>query len=219
MIYIYDILLNFNNSRLYEFYEWNKSDDVIHVKKIPLYKVDSKVLDDFFDYNVKIEEKIHLSIFNKTEIFRNKKHDLLSYVTLYTDGFRVMAIAYNKDGLSVSKSKLLLDEEDEILEISSRIEKICIEYKRMNKVHENLFMTRKEEEIRKYLINDLNITYQEKEFSKLKYLYNEYFGKEKEDSNSMYQELLQALLNDVSSKSYDLYDIIKLANQRDNAKI
>ena len=33
MNYIYDIYLNLNKN-LYDFYEWNKSDNIIHIKKI-----------------------------------------------------------------------------------------------------------------------------------------------------------------------------------------
>lgn len=219
MIYIYDILLNFSNKRMYDFYEWDKSDEIVHIKRIPLYNIDSQVFDDFINYNVKIEEKILSSILNRTEIFKNKKSVLCTYTTLYTDGYRVVAINYNSDGLSLKRSKLLLDEEDEILEISSRLDKTCIEYKRMNKIKNNLFITRKEEEIREYLINDLNATYKNKEFSKIKYLYNEYFGIEKENVDLMYNELKKALLSDIDSKCYDLYEIVKLTKQQGNAKI
>jgi len=33
MTYIYDILLNFKDD-LYEFYDWNKTDNIIHIRKI-----------------------------------------------------------------------------------------------------------------------------------------------------------------------------------------
>ena len=38
MTYIYDILLNFNEE-YYEFYDWNKEDTIVHIKKIPIYKI------------------------------------------------------------------------------------------------------------------------------------------------------------------------------------
>ena len=41
MNYIYDVLLNFND-KLYEFYDWNKSDDVKHVRRVPIFKISTK---------------------------------------------------------------------------------------------------------------------------------------------------------------------------------
>ena len=40
MNYIYDIVLNFNKEYFY-FYEWNKKDNIINIKKIPLFVVDN----------------------------------------------------------------------------------------------------------------------------------------------------------------------------------
>ena len=41
MNYIYDIVLNFNKE-YYSFYEWNRKDNIINVKKIPLFLVDNE---------------------------------------------------------------------------------------------------------------------------------------------------------------------------------
>ena len=49
MIYTYDILLNlkkFEDSC--EFYEWCDSDEVEHIKKIPLFKVSKTMIEDLF---------------------------------------------------------------------------------------------------------------------------------------------------------------------------
>ena len=43
MNYIYDIYLNFNKT-YYDFYEWNNNDKVMHIKKIPLFKVSTSNL-------------------------------------------------------------------------------------------------------------------------------------------------------------------------------
>ena len=50
MNYIYDILANFNNI-YYDFFDWNESDNIIHIKKVPIVRVDS----DFFN-NVKFND-------------------------------------------------------------------------------------------------------------------------------------------------------------------
>ena len=42
MTYIYDILLNFKDE-LIEFYDWNKNDNIIHIRKIPLLKITADI--------------------------------------------------------------------------------------------------------------------------------------------------------------------------------
>ena len=54
MVYIYDILLNFNKN-LIEYFEWDDKDSIKYVKKIALFKVSSKVIDDFIR---KIEDAV-----------------------------------------------------------------------------------------------------------------------------------------------------------------
>ena len=53
MKYIYDIELNFNN-KYYEFYEWEKKDNITHINKIPYYKITNrdKQLVDSYDSDV-----------------------------------------------------------------------------------------------------------------------------------------------------------------------
>ena len=63
MIYIYDILLNFN-TEFFEFYEWEKSDLLFHIKKIPIYKVETKVIEDFLTKKVIIDSPLLLEIYN-----------------------------------------------------------------------------------------------------------------------------------------------------------
>ena len=44
MNYIYDILLNFQKE-FYDFYEWNPDDEIIHIRKIPLFYINNN---DFY---------------------------------------------------------------------------------------------------------------------------------------------------------------------------
>ena len=57
MIYIYDILLNFNNERLIDFYEWEVTDDIYDIKRIPLFRVDSKTINDLEFNTVKFNNE------------------------------------------------------------------------------------------------------------------------------------------------------------------
>ena len=56
MNYVYDILLNFNE-KFYDFYDWNVRDLIDHMRKIPIFKVSKNVLEDFLNYDIKIEKE------------------------------------------------------------------------------------------------------------------------------------------------------------------
>ena len=56
MIYIYDVILNFTDNYYYEFYEWNKNDNLLNFKKIPIIYVNNKVLDDFIKNMIRINK-------------------------------------------------------------------------------------------------------------------------------------------------------------------
>jgi len=45
MNYIYDVVLNFQKE-YYDFYDWNKNDNIYHMRKIPILKINSKQLLD-----------------------------------------------------------------------------------------------------------------------------------------------------------------------------
>ena len=52
MNYIYDIVLNFNKE-YYSFYEWNRKDNIINVKKIPLFLVDNECFNIMKCFNIR----------------------------------------------------------------------------------------------------------------------------------------------------------------------
>ena len=53
MNYIYDVLCNFQNV-YYDFYDWNKTDDILRIRKIPIIKVNDEVYLDLKNNNVKV---------------------------------------------------------------------------------------------------------------------------------------------------------------------
>ncbi len=59
MNYIYDILLNFSDSdRLLEFYEWNESDCYDHVKRMPVYKISSKQMQEICENKIVADKEL-----------------------------------------------------------------------------------------------------------------------------------------------------------------
>ena len=153
MTYIYDILLNFNKD-FYEFYEWDKNDKIIHVKKISIFKVESKVIEDILFKKIILNNNTTNINKFKTELFGNKKNKYLN-ACLLTDGYKVIAIETN-DKLEIENiSDLLLDEALDAINISSRLNIITFEYNIVGNKKINNFLTRKELEIKIFLENEL----------------------------------------------------------------
>ena len=73
MIYIYDILLNFNTS-LIEFFEWKENDLIKYIKKIPIYKVSDDFLYNLVNNEIKIESNFLNNIKDKT-LFDNQNNN------------------------------------------------------------------------------------------------------------------------------------------------
>ena len=215
MTYIYDILLNFQ-SQMYEFYEWNKDDKIYHIKRINLIKISSTAYNEILDYNIKLGDDFLLSIFNKCQYFDNRNVESIPYALLITDSYRVMGIVCDMNGNIIKYSSLLLDEEEDILEISNRLAEIKLNYKKTAKKEKYNNLTRIQTHIIKYIKNDLNKCYQEKNFNKLKYLYYEYFNKnDVRDIDIIYNSLIKDLEN-INEKHYQLYNLIKLSYSHKN---
>ena len=114
MIYIYDIILNFN-SVFYEFYEWDSKDNLTFIRKIPLVKVDTNFINDILTKKVVIDDPIVLEITNKCEITSCKKANKIKYACLFTDSLKVIGVILNdkKQIINISdnmvKAKYLSD--------------------------------------------------------------------------------------------------------------
>ncbi len=210
MIYIYDILLNFNES-FYEFYEWEKQDNILHIKRIPVFKIKTSMMEDLLSNKISFKENFCKLIENKTEVF-DRKIKVLKYTCLFTDTYQVVGVFINDDYTLSKISDLLLDEEEDTINISSRCHFLEIEYNIIESKVINLFFTRKEITIKKEIENELKKIYKEKDNLKLKYLYFEYFNKLENDIEKMYQDLIYSLKDQVTNKHFKLYELLSLCN-------
>ena len=210
MSYVYDIVLNFNNE-LYEFYEWKKEDSLTHIKKINIIRVDSLTYNDIYNNIVSFDKDFLVSIFNRCEYFSNRNIETIPYAFLLTDSYRIIGILLNHNGKTINYSNLLLDEEEDVLDVSNKLAEVKIKYKINKKRNINEFQTRDEKYIINYIKKDILNDYKRGDINKLKYLYYEFFNKQSDDIDLIYQELLNELNKDVNEKHYNLYNIIKLS--------
>jgi len=202
MNYIYDIYLNFNEY-LYDFFDWNKNDKLIHIKMIPIFKVTEENIKNMITYNIKLDKNYLNYVYNKATVW-NKSEKYKSYA-LFCDNNTVIAIEFNELGISIKKSYLLINEELEILENTNSLKIRNINFKVLDKTKSSL-KTRKQIEEENFINNELkNI-----DINKLKYIYFECFGKHEDNKNSITNKLLSLSKN---SKTYkNLYNILKLTS-------
>lgn len=196
MIYIYDILLNWSSDGVYEFFEWDVNDELEHVKKIPLQRVSSEILKVFFFEKVKVDTSFLTKIKKKTECYFHNGVDIVSYATLFSDGKRCLALEFNEQGDVLYKSTLLLDEEEEVLEMTEELVITPITYEVLQKEKEITCLTRKEIADKNYLLKELAKI--EKEEEKINYLYEEYFEDEQTDAEK-YQQLQKKIIKEEGS--------------------
>lgn len=198
MNYIYDIILNFNE-QIYDFYEWNKSDNLTHIRKIPLIRINSKDLYNIENNFIKFNDDLFSKIKSKTEIFSGRTVKNID-ACIFSDGTSVLAIKFKNNRYYFSK--LIIEEEMEVIEVATRMKEMSIEYEILTKRLNNL-KTRKELEIEEYVKKELNKLEKNNEGEKLKYLFFECFGKKEYDIKKLYSE---------SNKIYEILKLIQINN-------
>ncbi|MBE6157404.1 MAG: DUF3603 family protein [Firmicutes bacterium] len=212
MIYIYDLLLNFiDSNRLIEFYEWSSNDIYDQVKKIPLFRINSIDMENIINGNIKVDNKFLTMINNKTYLYKNKK--TIKYATLFSDLNRVVAIEFDSNGKSIFKSSLLLDEEEDVLEDSFNLDIFNLNYKVLDKYKQN-FLTREEVLKKRYLIKELETLYENKDYDKLNYLYEEVFESDNNNIKNRYYLIIEDINNNYTDKYNKLYEIVRLSYQK-----
>ena len=86
MNFIYDIVLNFNKD-FYNFFEWNKNDNIINVKKIPIFLIDNDtfVLLGLVLYYVATRIYFIFTVKSSKNSYNNMIYHLLHTVTSFFD--------------------------------------------------------------------------------------------------------------------------------------
>lgn len=208
MIYIYDILLNFNEN-LIEFFNWDDEDNIKYIKKIPLFKVSNSFIKDI-TYNDIIIDNTFLEVIKNKCLFFDETKDY-NYVCLFSDGNISIGVNFTNNKLK-EVSRMLLDEEEEVLNVVNHINEMNISYKVLNKIDRNINLSSKYMDIKNKLENEFNYLYDEKKLDKLNYYYYEYFNKIEKNIDKIYNNLIKSL-NNINDKHVNLYKIIELSYQ------
>lgn len=188
----YDILVNYQKIA-YEFYDWNKTDDVKHIKVIPTFKVSDKCLQDFYNYDLMVDRTFLDMIKDKTEIFIKGLTVKEPYACVLFSSYSALSFKFDKQGNVIGKSNLLFDEADDIITTFYSLEETKINYKVTNMEKLNSFYTRYESKMIDDLINYLKQIQKNSNDYETKYIYFECFNKEIDSSKKAYEKLFDSV--------------------------
>ena len=204
MNYIYDIFLNYDKN-LYEVFDWNKEDKLTHIRKIPLVIVKTEDLYNLVNKIVTFDLEFLNKIYQKTEIFNKRKIEYIEYSFLATDKKELIAFKLNKNGNIIQYSKLLYEEEEEVLNYSKSLGFKNINYKVQKKKENFSFKTRNEDKIKKYIYEELEKI--KNNSNKIKFLYFECFGNTK--NKNLLKEIHYKLENNWENNYIEVYNCLK----------
>lgn len=205
MNYIYDILVNYKKE-VYDVYDWNKEDQILNLRKIPIIKVEEKVLYDLMYKKVVVDDSFLEMIHNKTDAFHQIHFQVLSYSAVFTDGKMAFTIKFeHKKNEYISF--LLFDEEEEVLDLAKKMDVMKLSYKVCGKRNFSL-KTRKEVKKIEYIQKNLKKISEEE----LMYLYFDCFNKK----DGLHKKL--EIKNHLDDRLFldHVYDFFKLTSKRVN---
>jgi hypothetical protein len=211
--YVYDVLLNFNETKIYDFFEWYTDDSIEYFKRVPLLKVDNESYKKIA-IGAKVNNDLLLnSINNVTEVYDNKQIRCIEYALILTNGSGATGVLLNKMGQILMISKMLLDEEDEVIEICNSQDAKILDITSTNLIidNDNNYLTRYESKKLFFLNKELEVLYTNKNFVKLKYLYYECFHQIENDIDIIYDNLKLFLNGEWSIKHDELYNLVRLS--------
>jgi len=197
-----------NEDKEFKFYEWENYDALELIKKIPLYRVNTKTLKDFYLFDVNVSKEFLNSLIDKTIIKNNKLNKTIKYACLLCDTKNSLVVEFNDEGVVSSRSCLLLEDESNIIEFIYNYKESKIDYQKkgLRLLDNNL---RQEELIKNVIKVELNTLVANKDMAKLKYLFNEWFGYEENNIDKIKNKISKELDNNYCMEMYNIYEIIK----------
>ena len=209
MNYYYDLTLNFKTNNLYKFYEWELSDGLIEIKKIPIKRVDEKTFINISKYKGVVSDNFLLTIKNKTTYKKGSRINIIKYACIITDTKFCLALLFNKKGEIISRSNLLLEDELNVIEIACSVKKEHLSFIKQEEIIETNYLRQEINMIEK-IKKELSKALEENDKNKLKYFYLEWFNKENNNIKQIYQEMMNELDKDNPFNLNKIYQLILL---------
>lgn len=209
MNFIYDIVLNFNKN-YYNFFEWNKKDNIINIKKIPLFMVNNDIFKSM-KYDIVTTSKSFIEIIKeKTYTYNRQK---IGPSCLVSNGKEVIGLLFNEKGDLIKRSSLLLDEEEEVLDEIYSDEIFNIDIVKIKRCNDENNTNRIEKEKKEFLLKYIN---KENNDINLKYLYYDYFEKDEVNTSIIKDSLIQEIKYNWNKKFDNFYETVKIFSKIKN---
>ncbi|MBQ4570490.1 MAG: hypothetical protein IJN90_05995 [Bacilli bacterium] len=211
MTYIYDLVLNWSDSSLLEFFEWEENDEIEYVKKIPVFKIDNLdiIRENCIKVNVDFLNKIHY----KTEVYGNKKIDKVEYCCVFCNYLMNDAVAceFNSDGECIYRSIVNPLDIDDFYDIEEKTFDLQFDIIHKYK-NNNFYFTRSELKKKKILLSEIDKIFDENNEDKIKYFYYELFGEIDCDIFFMKNKMINHLKSDINFNINKFYELINVSN-------
>lgn len=201
MNYIYDIYANINK-KYYDIYDWQKKDKIIHIKKIPIFKIKSSDLQKFIKDEIKLDETFVKIIKNKTEFFNN---NLNSNFCAFTDTRDEIIIKISNNGNIIGKSSIHFTDRYNATNAFKKINLSNIDYK-ITKVIPLDSENRYEKIRRNFLMKNIDILSKEK----LTYLYFECFEQKVDNEKIIKNHLKKEIVKQNEKVCTTISNFLKL---------
>lgn len=205
MVYVYDVLVNLNEM-MYDFYDWEDSDNFIHVRRVPIFRVSKDTLIDMISKKVKVSEEFLSIIKDKTQVFSSRNIEVIHYSCVFSNSNSAFMIEFKDNGEVKKKSKFLINEEVEILEIAEGMKECNIDYVLLSKRIEKNAMIRSEKKLLDSIIRELDSIKEDEE--RINYLYYEWF--ETEEGVNKYDRLVKDIKSKFTSKHKEFLELLNL---------
>lgn len=185
MNYIYDIYANLND-KYYDIYEWLKKDTIMHIKKIPVFKITNNDLINIIKNDIKLNIEFFNLVKNKTEFFNLKKKLNLC---IFTDSKDNILVQISDDGNIIQKSDIHFTDKIASFDTLKKINLFSLDYHIRKKIPLQLY-DRNEQERKNYLLKKINLLDQ----NKLAYLYFECFNQKQTNEELIKKRIRNEIL-------------------------
>ena len=126
---------------------------------------------------------------------------------------KAVAVEFSDSGESMYKSNIYFLDLDDIFDIGSRLNIYDLKYEVLcENDNSDYYLTRSELIKKKFLVSEINASYRDNNYDKLRYMYYEIFGKDDSDVELMRDRLLSSLDNDFNYLHDNIYNLIKIPN-------
>lgn len=206
MHFYFDLLVNLDEI-MWEFYEWDKKDNIVFLKKIPILKISEKDFSAISLYNGLIESKFLEKYQNKTIIKGMKKNYTM---LLLTTNKNCLVVELNKKGNIISRSKLMIEDEINCLEKAEKFKEIKLPFQKHNKIIIRKDFRQGERE-KRIIRTELKTIYNNQNLLKCSYLYYEWFGILESNLEKMLNNCFKELEKPYSLKIHHISNLIKIS--------